>query len=289
MKWSRKNPRTLSDELKARGVEACPNTVAATLREQHYSLRVNRKSVASTHHPDRDLQFRHLATVKQDFLDRGVPVISVDSKKRELVGAFRNPGRAWRREPHDVLIHDFRSNAQGVALPYGIYDLARNHGTIIVGTSHDTAAFAVDSVGLWLDSTGWHTYPDMSELLILCDAGGSNGYRTRLWKYALSQLVREHGIAVTVGHYPPGASKWNPADHRLFSFISLNWAGVPLRDYETILNYLRTTTTRSGLEVNASLHTQLYATGVEVSNDQMKEIHIAQNDTLPLWNYTISP
>ena len=289
MKWSRKNPRTLSDELKARGVEACPNTVAATLREQHYSLRVNRKSVASTHHPDRDLQFRHLATVKQDFLDRGVPVISVDSKKRELVGAFRNPGRAWRREPHDVLIHDFRSNAQGVALPYGIYDLARNHGTIIVGTSHDTAAFAVDSVGLWLDSTGWHTYPDMSELLILCDAGGSNGYRTRLWKYALSQLVREHGIAVTVGHYPPGASKWNPADHRLFSFISLNWAGVPLRDYETILNYLRTTTTRTGLHVNATLHTEHYPTGVQVSDAQMTEIDISHTDALAPWNYTISP
>lgn len=256
---------------------------------QRYSLRVNRKSIASTRHPDRDLQFCYLATVKQDFLDRGLPVISVDSKKRELVGAFYNKGRAWRRQPLDVLIHDFRSNAQGVALPYGVYEVARNNGTVIVGTSHDTAAFAVDSIGLWLDSTGWPTYPAMSELLILCDAGGSNGYRTRLWKYALSQLVREHGITVTVAHYPPGASKWNPADHRLFSFISLNWAGVPLRDYETILNYLRTTTTRRGLEVNAILHTEHYPTGVKVSDAQMKEIDISHTDTLPLWNYTISP
>lgn len=288
MKWSRKNPRTLSDHLKDRGIEASPNTVADVMRDQRYSLRVNRKSIAETRHPDRDQQFRYLATVKQDFLERGQPVISNDSKKRELVGNFRNNGRAWRRESAEVSIHDFPSNALGVALPYGLYDIARNHGLVVVGTSHDTAAFAVDATGIWLKATGWSIYPGMSELLILCDSGGSNGYRTRLWKYALWQLAAQHGIAVTVCHYPSGASKWNPADHRLFSFISANWAGVPLRDYETILHYLQTTSTRTGLTVDSILHTADYSTGVKVTNAQMKEIDIRHHDTLPAWNYTIS-
>jgi len=235
VKWSRKNPRTLSEELKERGVEASPNTVTNVMRAGRYSLRVNRKSVAETRHPDRDSQFRCLARVKQDFLERQQPVVSNDSKKRELVGDFLNKGRAWRRESADVLMHDFPSYALGVALPYGIYDMACNSGTVLVGTSHDTAAFAVDATGIWLEATGWSVYPRMRDLLILCDSGGSNGYRTRLWKYALWKLASQHGITITVCHYPPRASKWNPADHRRFSFISLNWAGVPLRDYETVL------------------------------------------------------
>lgn len=258
------------------------------MRGERYSLRLNRKSIAETRHPDRDQQFRYLATVKQDFLERGQPVISNDSKQRELVGNVRNNGRAWRRESAEVSIHDFPSYALGVALPYGLFDMARNHGMVVVGTSHDTAAFAVDATSIWLHAIGWSIYPAMSDLLILCDSGGSNGYRTRLWKYALWQLASQHGIAVTVCHYPSGASKWNPADHRLFSFISANWAGVPLRDYATILNYLRTTSTRTGLTVDSILHTAHYPTGVKVTNAQMKEINIRHHDTLPAWNYTIS-
>lgn len=288
MKWSRKTPRTLSDELKKGDIEASPNTVAKVMRETGYSLRANRKSIAETHHPERDRQFRYLSARKQEFLERGEPVISNDSKKRELVGNFRNKGRAWRRESAEVLMHDFPSDALGVALLYGIYDIAGNRGTMVVGTSHDTPAFAVDATGLWLESVGWSVYSGMREVLILCDSGGSNGYRPRLWKYALWHLALKHGIAITVCHYPSGASKWNPADHRLFSFISLNWAGVPLRDYETILNYLSTTTTRTGLTVNPILHTADYPTGVKVTNEQMKEINIRHHETLPAWNYTIS-
>lgn len=288
VKWSRKNPRTLSDELKDRGIEASPNTVSNVMRDERYSLRVNRKSVAESRHPERDQQFRYLVTVKQDFLERGEPVISNDSKKRELVGNFRNKGSAWRRESNDVLMRDFPSNALGVALPYGIYDVARDSGTVVVGTSHDTAAFAVAATDIWLGTTGLSVYSGMRELLILCDSGGSNSYRIRLWKYALWQLASRHGIAVTVCHYPPGASKWNPADHRLFSFISMNWSGIPLRDYETVLKYLSTTTTRTGLTVDAILHSADYPTGVKVSRDQMKQINIKHHETLPAWNYTIS-
>lgn len=288
VKWSRKNPRTLSDELKDRGIEASPNTVADVMRDQQYSLRVNRKSIAETRHPDRDRQFRYLDTVKQDFLERNQPVISTDSKKRELVGNFLNKGRTWRTESDAVLMHDFPSYALGVALPYGIYDPARNSGLVVVGTSHDTGAFAAAATGIWLDTTGWSIYPGMGELLILCDSGGSNSYRHRLWKYALWQLALQHGIAITVCHYPPGASKWNPVDHRLFSFISVNWAGVPLRDYDTVLSYLRTTTTRTGLNVNAILHTADYPTGMKITSAQMRQINIRHHETLPAWNYTIS-
>lgn len=258
------------------------------MRGERYSLRVNRKSIAETRDPDRDRQFRYLATVKHDFLERGQPVISNDSKKRELVGNFLNKGRAWRRESAEVNLHDFPSHAVGVALSYGIYDMARNRGMVVVGTSRDTGAFAAAATGIWLDTTGWSVYADMRELLILCDSGGSNSYRIRLWKYALWQLASQQGIAVTVCHYPPGASKWNPADHRLFSFISTNWAGVPLRDYETVLKYLSTTTTRTGLTVNAILHTADYPTGVKITKDQMMEINIRHHETLLAWNYTIS-
>lgn len=258
------------------------------LREENYSLRVNRKSIAESLHPDRDEQFHYIATRKHDFLDRGQPLISVDSKKRELVGVFHNPGRTWRREAAEVRTHDFRSYALGVALPYGIYEPVRNKGMMVVGTSHDTAAFAVDAIALWLGTSGRSAYPRMTELLILCDAGGSNGYRTRLWKHALyHRLVRQHDIAVTVCHYPTGASKWNPVDHRLFSFVSLNWAGVPLRDYETVLNRIQTTTTATGLTVDAVLNTDDYPTGLKVDDAQMKEIDIEHHHILPCWNYTI--
>lgn len=288
LRWARKTTYTLADELAAQGLPICPNTVGRLLQAQKYSLHVCRKSIAETRHPDRDQQFHYLTERKCDFLLRGQPVISVDSKKRELIGNFKNVGATYRRDPDPVLMHDFPSLAEGVALPYGLLDLARNEGYVVVGTSHDTAAFAVDAIELWLSTYGWWHYPNMTELLILCDAGGSNSCRTRLWKYALYQrLAQEHGLAVTVCHYPSGASKWNPADHRLFSFISRNWAGVPLRTYEILLNRIRTTTTRTGLTVDATLDLTDYPTRVKVSDDEFDQIHIHPHDTLPQWNYSI--
>ena len=252
-------------------------------------MRVNRKSIVQTRrHPDRNEQFHYISRLKQEFLEKGQPFISVDSKKRELVGPFHNKGRAWRKEAAEVSMYDFRSYASGVALFYGIFEPIQNKGTMVVGTSHDTPAFAVDAIGLWLETCGWSAYPTMTELLITCDGGGSNSCSARLWKYALyHRIFREHGIKITVCHYPTGASKYNPIERRLFSFVSLNWAGVPLRDYETILNRIQTTKTTRGLTVEAILHTDDYPLGIKVDDAQMKEIAPDYHDTLPRWNYTI--
>ena len=207
LKWTRRSTYTLSDTLAAEDLAACPNTIAAILKEKGFSLKRNRKEIGETQHPDRNAQFEHIAVTKAKFEDRGQPMISVDSKKRELVGRFLNTGQTWCGEVEPVFVHDFRSLAHGVALPYGIYDWVANTGTVIVGTSHDTSEFAVDAIETWLTSYGWCHYPDMTELLILCDAGGSNSCRTHLWKFALSQrLVQEHGNSLRVCHYPSGAS-----------------------------------------------------------------------------------
>ena len=280
----------MSQALAAEGIAASPNTVAAGLKQLAFSLQRNRKSIGETCHPCRDQQFRHLRAIKADFLDRGQPVISVDSKKRELVGLFLNPGQTWCRLAPDVLVHDFRSQAFGVALPYGIYDLRMNTGTVVVGMSHDTAEFAVDAIDTWLTSYGWLHHPDMTELLVLCDSGGSNSARSHLWKYCLfQQLAQVYGLSIKVCHYPAGASKWNPVDHRLFSFISLNWAGVPLQSYELILKYLRTTATATGLTVDATLNRKRYDTGKKISPQLYQQIDIKPDDILPQWNYTIQP
>lgn len=290
LKWTRKSTRSLSQVLTAEGLAASPNTVATRLKQLDFSLQRNRKSIGETHHPCRDQQFQQLSAVKADFLDRGQPVISVDSKKRELVGLFLNPGQTWCRLAREVLAHDFRSQAFGVALPYGIYDLLVNTGTIVVGTSHDTAEFAVDAIETWLTTYGWFHHPHMTELLVLCDSGGSNGARNHLWKYCLHQrLAQVYGLSVTICHYPSGASKWNPVDHRLFSFISLNWAGVPLESYELILKYIRTTTTKTGLTVDATLNRKRYDTGKKISPELYQQIEIQHDDILPQWNYTIRP
>jgi len=290
LKWTRKSTRSVSQALAAEGVAASPNTVAVCLKQLDFSLQRNRKSIGETHHPLRDQQFQRLNALKADFLDRGQPVISVDSKKRELVGLFLNPGQSWCRLAPQVLVHDFRSQAFGVALPYGILDLLMNAGTVVVGTSHDTAEFAVDAIETWLTSYGWFHHPHMKELLVLCDSGGSNGARPWLWKYCLHQrLAQVYGLPITVCHYPPGASKWNPIDHRLFSFISLNWAGVPLQSYELILKYIRTTTTRTGLTVDATLNRKRYDTGKKISPQQHEELAIQRDEILPQWNYTIQP
>jgi hypothetical protein len=289
-KWSRRDTRALSQEMKAEGVSICPNTVGTILKDHHYRLRVNRKSIAETHHPDRDQQFGIIAQTRKQFEDEEQPSLSVDSKKKELVGNFKNNGRAWSRQSQEVFVHDFRSQADALAVPYGLFEPSFNRGTVVVGTSYDTPQFAVDCVELWLNEWGWKIYPNLKKLLLLCDSGGSNGYRPRLWKYKLyTQIACRYGIAVRVCHYPPGASKWNPVEHRLFSFISMKWAGHPLRSLDLMLTYISGTTTKTGLEVNALLNTKTYEKGIKVSDVQFKEICIEHHAPLPAWNYTISP
>jgi hypothetical protein len=289
LKWSRKSTYTISKELYAYGLTVSPKTTGNYLKDMNYSLKSNKKTIAETQHPGRNQQFIIIAEMRKRFADNGQPIISVDSKKKELIGNFKNHGRTWKIKAEEVLVHDFRSKAIGIANPYGIYDTITNNGIIVVGTSHDTAEFAVESIELWLNSYGYNQYPDMKNLLILCDAGGSNGYRARLWKYALyNKICRSYGITITVCHYPSGASKWNPTDHRLFSFISMNWAGVPLRSFDIMLNYIRTTTTHQGLKVDAMLNEKIYQKGIKISDSQMNEIKLKRYAFLPEWNYTIT-
>lgn len=211
-------------------------------------------------------------------------------KRRSRLAIFKNPGKAWGRHDEDVFVHDFRSQAVAMASPYWLYEIFLNRGTVVIGTSHDTPEFAVDCLDLWLNEVGWDTYPSMKKLLLLCDSGGSNGYRPRLWKYKpYNQIAKGHGIDVTVCHYPPGASKWNPVEHRLFSFITMEWAGYPLRSIDLMIDYIRGTTTKTGLKVNAFLNSKLYEKGIQISDAQFKEISIKCHETLPAWNYTIQP
>jgi len=290
LKWSRKSTYTVSKELCSINIFIGPKTTGKLLKDMKYSLKSNRKTVAETQHPDRNQQFEIIADMKKEFAELGQPVISVDSKKKELIGNFKNPGRRYVKEADRVLNHDFKSMAVGIANPYGIYDTIVNTGIVVVGISYDTPEFAVESIRLWLTSYGLNQYLGTKKLLILCDAGGSNGYRPRLWKYALyKKICCFFGISVTVCHYPTGASKWNPTDHRLFSFISMNWAGVPLRSYDIILNQIRKTTTQQGLKVDAILNEKKYEKGIKISDDQMKEINLKKHDILPQWNYTIAP
>ncbi len=290
LKWTRKSTYVLSKELSIRNISISAKTTGKLLKGMGYSLRGNRKAIAETQHPDRNEQFKIIAEMKERFADLGQPIISVDSKKKELIGNFKNPGRIWGKKAKKVLVHDFRSSAVGKANPYGIYDIIANNGTVVVGTSYDTPEFAVESIEWWLILSGWKRYPYMEKLLILCDCGGSNSYRARVWKYALhSKICRSYGISVTVCHYPPGASKWNPVDHRLFSFISMNWAGVPLRSYEIVLNQIRNTTTQQGLEVDAILSEKTYEKGIKITDSQMQKIKLTNHVMLPKWNYTISP
>jgi hypothetical protein len=248
-KWKRKSLRQLSEQLKP-APTVCPNTVGRLLREPNYSLHVNHKELDGRASPDRSEQFAYIQAQIQAFSEHGWPIISVDTKKRELIGAFRNPGRIWCQQPTRVNIYDFRSLAQGIAIPYGIYDLTRNAGYVFVGTTADTAEFAVDAIQWWWTTFGQFDYPQAPALLILADGGGSNGYRTRLWKYALQhRLANPNNLEVTVAHYPTGASKWNPVDHRLFSAVSCNWAGEPLTCYDKMLRLIEATTTEQRLVV----------------------------------------
>ena len=257
LKWTRRTTAKAAAELRKLGIVVSPNTVARLLKKMGYSLRVNHKKLSSarkTAPEDRDAQFAHIAELREHFAQRSLPVISVDTKKKELIGRFKNPGTAWKQHPEKVNDHDFPSDAVGKAIPYGIYDVQANLGTLFVGTSRDTAEFAVDSIEMWWLGEGRHRYSGANELMILADGGGANGPTNRAWKHGLfHKITKRHGLSVTVAHYPPGASKWNPIEHRLFSAISNNWRGRPLDSYETVLNYARATTTKTGLRVQAHL------------------------------------
>ncbi len=293
LKWTQKTTDKIATELQRVGINVGPKTVARLLKQMDYSLRVNHKKLArvcTTSPADRDAQFVHIAVLREDFAARGLPVISVDTKKKELIGRFKNPGVAWSRTPVLVKDHDVRSEADGVAIPYGIYDLHANRGTLYVGTSRATAAFAVDAIEAWWIDDARQRYPHARALAILADGGGSNGSRCRVWKHRLQQQLSErHGLSVTVAHYPPGASKWNPIEHRLFSEISKNWAGRPLDSYETTLNCIGTTTTKTGLTVRAQLLDRLYEKDDKITDAQMHDLPISNHDALPKWNYTLSP
>jgi hypothetical protein len=287
--WTGKRLRGISAELARLGLRVCPSTVRRLLEEIGYALHANRKSLCASS-PCRDQQFGLLNHQRAAFTQSGYPIISVDTKKKELVGQFKNPGRVWSREAILVQDHDFRSQADGMAIPYGIYDLAANRGTVMIGKSHDTPRFAVDAICQWWRREGIYRYPTAPELLILADSGGSNGARCRAWKLALQEnLADAFGLSVTVCHYPPGASKWNPIEHRLFSEISKHWSGQPLNDYATIVRLIRSTRTQTDLKVNCTLNPRLYATDIKVSKQQMAALDILFHPQLPEWNYTLLP
>ena len=288
--WVSHSLRHLTQGLQALEYQVCPMTVGRLLCDLDYSLQANCKRFTGDPHPDQDLQFRYIARVKRLFWEAGYPVICVDAKKRELIGNFKNSGRVWCHEPEMVNVYDFRSDAVGVAIPYGIYDPLHNFGAVYVGTSAETGEFAVDAIGMWYEDSDRPTFPREDKLLILCDGGGSNGYRPRLWKRQLQvHLADRLGIGIMVCHFPTGASKWNPIEHRLFNHISLNWAGKPLRTYETMLGYIRGTTTTTGLKVKAELVDHTYQTRIKVSDKEMAALNLTRRPICPQWNYMISP
>lgn len=290
-KWVRLSLGQLSRQLQAAGQGASPPTIARLLEDLDYALRANVKSKEpGSDHPDRDRQFQHIAEKKRRFMQAGLPVISVDTKKKELIGNFKNAGRVWCHQPEQVNGHDFLSQGLGRAVPYGIYDLRHNRGYVYVGQSADTPEFAVDAIVQWWETEGRGVYPGADQLLILADAGGSNGARPRRWKQQLQeQLADRLGVTVTVCHYPRGCSKYNPIEHKLFSFISINWAGKPLRTFETVLNCIRETTTTTGLKVKAFLSNRTYAKGQRVTDAEMRSLKLTRDATCPGWNYTLAP
>jgi len=288
-KWTHRSLRTLQKGLKRRGFKACPSTIARLMHDRDFSLRTCRKNKAGTRHKDRDRQFRYLVRMRKLYRARGWPVISVDTKKKEWVGDFKNPGRKWRREDREVLDHDFPSWAIGRAILYGIYDLACDDGLVVVGTSHETPPFAVAAIRHWWREVGRWRYSGASRLLIEADSGGANAATKWEWKVALQGLADEFGLIITVTHYPTGASKWNPIDHRMFSLISANWAGEPLVSYETVLNYIRRTRSSRGFHCRARLDATDYPTGRKIPIEAKRRVRLKSRPVLPKWNYTIWP
>jgi hypothetical protein len=291
LRWTSKSLRTLAAALGDLGHRVSHQWVAEALRDLGYSLQGNRKTREGSAHPDRDAQFAHLNAAAEAALAAGDPVISVDTKKKELVGDFKNGGREWRPqgEPEEVRVHDFVIPELGRVSPYGVYDLAANAGWVSVGIDHDTAAFAVATIRRWWERAGRARYPEAQRLLITADGGGSNGSRVRLWKWELQRLADETGLTIRVCHFPPGTSKWNKIEHRLFAFISQNWRGKPLVSYAVILNLIAATTTTTGLTVESYLDTSPYPAGQKVSDAQMATIQLRRDDFHGDWNYTIAP
>jgi hypothetical protein len=292
LRWTCKSTRALAAEMFTRyGLRVGDKTIARLLRDQGYSLQAARKTVEGAQHPDRNAQFEHINAKARDCIDRGVPFISVDTKKKELVGNFKNAGREWQPQdaPEIVDVHDFPNDAVGKAIPYGVYDVADNSAFVAVGTDHDTPVFAVTSIETWWKLMGAKRYPHARELFITADAGGSNGYRLHLWKAELQRLANKLGLSIRVSHFPPGTSKWNKVEHRLFSFITMNWRGRPLRTYETVVNLIGNTTTRAGLVVRASVDRRSYPTGKKVSPKDIRELNIERDRFHGDWNYVILP
>jgi hypothetical protein len=288
-KWVRQSLRQLGKRLQNQGMTLSHETIRRVLKDQKYSLKANHKRV-STSGTQRDTQFRYIRRVKKLFLASGHPVISVDPKKKELIGNFKNAGRTWTRQAEAVNCHDFPEQADARAVPYGIYDVVHNLGYVYVGTSADTAEFAVDAISQWWQRKDRPNFAQEDKLLILCDAGGSNGYRLRNWKNRLQvALADRFQIEVMVCHYPTGASKWNPIEHRLFSFISLNWAGQPLRSFPKMLAFIRGTVTETGLQVKAAMLRKTYRKQIKVSDQEMASLQVVRRKVCPGWNYIIKP
>ncbi len=291
LRWTCKSTRQLATALQQRGHQVSAHIVRDLLHEARYSLQANAKTREGRRHPDRDAQFQYLNEQVKHFLEQGWPVVSVDTKKKELVGAFKNGGREWQPKgaPEAVNVHDFADPELGKAIPYGIYDVGRNVGWVTVGQDHDTASFAVTSLRRWWEVVGRHSYPQAAQVLICADGGGSNGYRVRLWKVELQQFATTTGLQVTVCHLPPGTSKWNKIEHRLFAHISLNWRGRPLVSHEVVVNLIGATTTREGLQVQAERDTGSYPTKIKVADEELAAVQLTPHAFHGEWNYTIAP
>ena len=291
LRWTCKSTRKLADELSGQSHPVSAPTVAALLRQAGYSLQASAKTREGASHPDRDAQFRYINDTVRRFLDRNQPAISVDTKKKELVGDFKNGGREWnpRGRPEQVRVHDFPDKTLGKAIPYGVYDILNDQGLVSVGIDHDTAQFAANSIRTWWRKMGRRRFPRARQLLITADGGGSNGYRSRLWKLALQELADDLGLRLKVCHFPPGTSKWNKIEHRLFSFITQNWRGRPLASHQAIVSLIAATTTKTGLVVKAALDTNRYETHLKVSDAELARLKITPEPFHGDWNYIVSP
>jgi hypothetical protein len=291
LRWTAKSVRNLADELKKMGHKTSHRMVAELLHEMDYSLQANRKTAEGSSHPDRNAQFEYIHQKVKKFQDCSQPVISVDAKKKERVGDFKNGGRELRpkNDPEKVRVYDFEIPELGKVAPYGVYDQTRNAGWVNVGTDHDTATFAVESIRKWWITMGRDAYPEAARLLITADGGGSNGARVRLWKIELQKLANETGLVISVCHLPPGTSKWNKIEHRLFSYISQNWRAKPLVSHEVIVNLIASTTTRTGLTVKCQLDTDKYAKGIKVTDEELRQVNIVRDEFHGEWNYAIHP
>lgn len=291
LRWTCKSTPKLAAELRAQGHSVSQATVWRLLEELGYSMQSNRKSREGTAHPDRNAQFEFINDTVKDFLARGLPVISVDTKKKELVGSFKNGGKEWEKkgQPVEVNVHDFPDKQLGKAIPYGVYDVGRNEGWVSVGITHDTAEFAAESVRRWWRWMGRHSYGQSKELLLTSDGGGSNGSRVRLWKIVLGQLASELGLEIHVRHFPPGTSKWNKIEHRMFCHITANWRGRPLVDYVTVVNSISETRTKTGLRIRAEIDDSQYEIGKEISEEQIAKLPIHRCDFHGDWNYSFKP